>query len=117
MPLLNIDTLAFSKRMQKAGLKPEISDELAEAIKETQSHSIENFATKQDLDRKLGETDHKIEKSETKLERRIDSVHQELNHKIEFSKQEIIIKLGRAIYFAAGLIITSIGIAVAIIKL
>ena len=105
MNFINIDTLAFSKRMQKAGLEQRTADELAEAIKETHSQSIENFATKADLE-------NKINQSESKLEQKIELVRKE----IELSKQEVIIKIGRAIYFAAGLIVTTIGIAVAILK-
>ena len=46
----SIDTLQFAKRMQKAGLDQKVSEELAEAIKETQNQSIEGLATKQDLE-------------------------------------------------------------------
>ena len=44
-----IDTLQFSKRMQKAGLEEKVANELAEAINESQSHSVERLATKEDL--------------------------------------------------------------------
>lgn len=98
MNLTSIDTLAFSKRMQRAGLAQQTADELAEALKETHSQSIENFATKTDLD-------SKINQSESKLELKIESV-----------KNELIIRLGRAIYLATGLIISSVGLAVAILK-
>jgi hypothetical protein len=51
MPFITtIDTLQFSKRMQKAGLEKEVSDELAEALKEASSQSIEVVATKQDIE-------------------------------------------------------------------
>ncbi len=44
-----IDTLQFARRMQKSGLDQKVSEELAEAIKETQTQSLERFATKEDL--------------------------------------------------------------------
>jgi len=98
MNLTSIDTLAFAKRMQKAGLPQHTAEELAEALKETQSQSIENFATKVDLE-------NKITKSESKLELKIESV-----------KNEILFRVGRMVYLATGLIISSIGVAVAILK-
>jgi len=49
---------------------------------------------------------------ESKLEQKIDLVRKE----IELSKQEVIIKTGRAIYVATALIITVIGISIAILK-
>jgi hypothetical protein len=84
MKLFSIDTLQFSNRMQKAGLKKETADELAEAIKETQSQSLENVATKQD---------------------------------IQILESDILLKVGKMIYISTVLIITMIGIAVAIIKI
>jgi predicted nuclease with TOPRIM domain len=47
--LFAIDTLQFSKRLQKAGLKIEIAEEIAEAIKDSQTQTIEGLATKLDL--------------------------------------------------------------------
>ncbi len=105
MNLTTIDTLAFSKRMQKAGLEHKIADELAKALKETQSQSIENFVTKKDLE-------NNISHSESKLEKRIDR----LELKMEEVKNELTFKLSRAIYLATGLIISVIGLAVAILK-
>ena len=84
MRLFTIDTLQFSNRMQKAGLQKETVDELAEAIRETQSQSLENVATKQDL---------------------------------KIFEQDILFKVGKMIYISTGLIITMMGIAVAIIKI
>ncbi len=63
-----IDTLQFSKRLQKAGMNQEISEELAEAIKESASQSVDGLASKKDL--------------------------QELELKMEMMKKDIIIKLG-----------------------
>lgn len=84
MNLFTIDTLQFSNRMQKAGLQKQTADELAEAIKETQSQSLENVATKQDL---------------------------------QILESSILLKVGKMIYVSTGLIITMMGIAVAIIKI
>ncbi len=99
MNITTIDTLAFSKRMQKAGLEQKVADELADAIKENHSQSIESFATKADLE-------VKISQSESKLELKIEAI-----------KNEIIVKVGRVIYLATALIVSSIGIAVAILKI
>lgn len=106
MNLTSLDTLAFSKRMQKAGLTQRTADELADALKETQSQSIENFATKTDLE-------NKIDQSESKLEQKIELVRKE----IELSKQEVIIKLGRIIYFSIAFLSSLIGLSVAILKI
>jgi hypothetical protein len=81
--------------MQKAGLKKETADELAEAIKETQFQSLENVATKQDL---LG-----FENS--------------LKKDMEILENTILVKVGKMIYVSTGLIITMMGIAVAVIKI
>ena len=105
MNLTTIDTLAFSKRMQKAGLEQRTADELAEAINEAHSQSINSFATKSDLE-------NKINLYGSKLEQKIDLVRKE----IELSKQEVIIRTGRSIYVATALIITVISISVAFLK-
>jgi hypothetical protein len=84
MNLFAIDTLQFSNRMQKAGLEKKVADELAEAIKETQSQSLENVTTKQDL---------------------------------KILENDILLKVGKMIYISTGLIITMMGLAVAIIKI
>jgi hypothetical protein len=65
MPLFTLDTLQFSKRLTKAGLKKEIAEELSAAFKENQTESLENLATKQDL-------------REVKLE--INGLRQEINN-------------------------------------
>lgn len=111
--LTTIDTLAFSKRMQKAGLEQKISDELAEALKENHSQSIESFATKADLE-------EKINKSESRLEQKIELVRKDVDlvrKEIELLKQEVIIKLGRIIYFSVAFLATLIGLAIAILKI
>ncbi len=71
MPFFTIDTLQFSKRMQKVGLQKEVAEELAEAIKDSQAQSAEGFATKDYVQNKLNE-------SESRLERKIDLVHNEV---------------------------------------
>ena len=82
MPFFTIDTLQFSKRMQKAGLQKEIAEELAEAIQETHSQSVDGLATKDDINL---------------LKKDIQLVEQ----KIESSAQKLIIKLGSFIVFSA----------------
>ncbi len=47
--IFSIDTLQFSKRLQKAGLQEAVANELAETLKDAQSQSLEGLATKQDL--------------------------------------------------------------------
>ena len=73
-----IDTLQFAKRMQKAGLDQKVSEELAEAIKETQNQSIEGLATKQDI--------------------------KEIKQEMELMKKDIIIKLGSLLAIGIGII-------------
>ena len=58
--------------MQKAGLQREIAEELAEAINEGQSRSIEKFATKDD----------------------IKHLEEKIENKLEILKRDIVIKLG-----------------------
>lgn len=116
MNLTSIDTLAFSKRMQKAGLAQKTADELAEALKETHSQSIENFATKSDLENKIDKSESKLEQKIDLVRKDVEMVRKELQLSIESTKSEIIVRIGRAIYLAAGLIISAIGISIAILK-
>jgi hypothetical protein len=113
MNLTSIDTLAFAKRMQKAGLPQHTAEELAEALKETHSQSIENFATKTDLE-------NKITQSESRLEQKIELVRKDLDvvrKEIELSKQEVIIKLGRIMYLGIAFLASLIGLAAAFLKI
>lgn len=71
MPLYTVDTLQLSKRLEKAGLKKEVAEELSEAIKDTQTQSLENFATKQDLKHEVEKLGQKIENLEHRLTSRI----------------------------------------------
>ena len=41
-----MDTLQFSRRLQKAGLQKEVADELAEALKDVQLESASTLVTK-----------------------------------------------------------------------
>ncbi len=102
MNLFTIDTLQFSNRMQKAGLQKETADELAEAIKETQSQSLENVATKQDIQL---------------LKQDLLGLENSLKKDMQILEHNILFKIGKMIYISTGLIITMIGIAVAIIKI
>jgi polyhydroxyalkanoate synthesis regulator phasin len=70
MTFFTLDTLKFSKRLQKVGLDQKIADEVAEAIKETQSQAIDGLATKNDI--VLVRKDLEI------LDRKIDSVKNEI---------------------------------------
>ena len=47
--LFTIDTLDFSKKLEKAGMQKKIADVLAEEIKEAQIKSSNDLATKSDL--------------------------------------------------------------------
>ncbi len=80
MPFYIIDTLQFSKRLQKAGLQQEVSDELAEAIKESQTQSLDGLATKQDLHNLEQNLDVRI----NKLEAKVDSLEHKLTLKLFF---------------------------------
>ncbi len=81
MTFFTVDTLQFSKRLQKAGLEKKISEELAEAIKDTQTQSIEGLATKHDvallkkdiqaLDQKFGSRFELIDQKFESLENRL----------------------------------------------
>jgi hypothetical protein len=83
MPFITtIDTLQFSKRMQKAGLGKEVSDELAEALKDASIQSTEVVATKQDIEL--------------------------LRKDMQNLEQKIINKLGSMIVIAVGILIAVI---------
>ena len=98
-------TVRAGEQTKSASCTAQVSDELADALKETHSQSIENFATKADLA-------NNISNSESKIEQKIELVRKE----IEMSKQEVIIKLGRVIYFSVAFLATLTGLAVAILK-
>ncbi len=74
MNFLTLDTLQFSKRLQKAGLDKKVSEELAEAIKETQENSTQHLATKIDMTL--------VRKDLTVLEQKIESLEHKLTTKI-----------------------------------
>ena len=99
MSLHIIDTLQFARRMQKAGLDQKVAEELAEAIKETQTQSVEGLATKYDL---------KMLEQATKQD--IKMLEQTTKQNLEILKKDIIIKLG-------SLIAVSVAILAALIKL
>ena len=48
-----IDTLQITKRLQGKGAKPELAEEFAEIMKEREQQSIENLATKDDLNKAI----------------------------------------------------------------
>lgn len=48
-PMFTIDTLAFSRKLEKAGIKKETAEALAEAIQVAQAKSYEILTTKQDI--------------------------------------------------------------------
>lgn len=78
MPLFSIDTLQFSKRMQRAGLQQQVAEELAKSLKESCSYSTEGLATKEDI--KF--LDQKIENVEQKLEQKIESLEYKITTKM-----------------------------------
>lgn len=49
VPMFTIDTLLFSRKLEKAGLKKEVAETLVEELKEIQSRSSESTATKGDI--------------------------------------------------------------------
>lgn len=78
MPLYTLDTLQFSKRLIKAGLKKEIAEELSEAIKDNNSQSIKGLATKADI----REIKQEIKNLEGSLRKEIDSLEYKITSKI-----------------------------------
>lgn len=85
MPFISIDTLQFSKRMQKAGLQREVAEELSEAIKDACPHSVEGIATKQDI--KILEQNTKqdlkiLEQKMISLDQKIDSLEYKITIKL-----------------------------------
>lgn len=44
-----IDTLEFSRKMERSGMSKKTAETLAEEIKEAQEKSLDNLATKNDL--------------------------------------------------------------------
>ncbi len=99
MSFFTIDTLQFSKRMQKAGMPKEVSEELAEVIKETHTQTAEGFATKQD-----------IQILERGLRQDLQILEKGFRQDLELLKKDIIINLG-------SLLAIGIGIIAALIKL
>jgi hypothetical protein len=85
MSFFTIDTLQFSKRLQRAGLEQRIAEELAEAIKDTQNQAIEGLATKNDI---------------LLVRKDLEVVEQ----KIEASKHEILTKMFLMLTAAVGVI-------------
>lgn len=89
--IFTIDTLQFSKRLQKAGLAVKIADEISEAIKDTQAQSLENVATKQDIreiKQDLKEIRHDLQILEQKFDQRCDSIEQKFDQKIDALEQK-----------------------------
>lgn len=77
MTLFTIDTLQFSKRLQKAGLDQKIAEELSEAIKDTQTQSVNGLATKHDIS--LMRKDFEVlEKKFDLLEKKVDALEPRL---------------------------------------
>ena len=95
-----IDTLQFAKRMQKAGLDQKIAEELAEAIKDTQSQAVDGLATKQDV-RNIEQASGQDVKL---LSQNIKNLEKELRQAMELMKKDIIIKLGSLLALGIGII-------------
>ena len=76
--LFAIDTLQFSKRLQKAGLGIKVAEELAEAIKDSQTQSIEGLATKRDL----REVRHDLKSLEKKIDQKFETLEYKLTVKM-----------------------------------
>lgn len=102
MPLI-IDTLQFSKRMQKAGLQQKVADEFAEIFRETQTHSLENLATKQDLNNLEQRLDVRIDKLESKFGS-LESKFESLESKFDSLEYKLTLKLFLMLTAAVGAI-------------
>lgn len=96
MQFITIDTLQFSNRMQKAGMKRETAEELAEAIKETQLQSANYLATSSDI---IG-----VKNDIIAVKSDLIAVKNELKKDMELMKKDIIIKLGGALIFSSVLV-------------
>lgn len=83
MPFV-IDTLQFAKRMQKAGLKQEIAEEMAEILKESQVQSLDSLATKQDLKNLEIATKQDIKNLEMATKQDIKNLEHKLTIKLFF---------------------------------
>jgi hypothetical protein len=103
LPLFSIDTLHFSKRMQKVGMQKEISEELAEAIKDASSQALEGVATKQDIF--LLKQDISLLKKDIELlDQKIDHKTNSLDQKIDALENKLTIKIFAMLTVAVGLI-------------
>lgn len=96
MPLFTIDTLQFSKRLHKAGLEIKVAEEIAEAIKDTHTQSLEGLATKHDI--LLVRKD--IEALDKKFEQKFESFEQ----KFETLEYKLTIKMFAAIIVAVSIV-------------
>jgi len=113
MPLI-IDTLQFSKRMQKAGLQQKVADEFAEIFREAQTQSLENLATKQDLKnletinkQDLNNLEQRLDVRIDKLESKFDSLESKfgsLESKFDSLEYKLTLKLFLMLTAAVGAI-------------
>ncbi len=87
--LSSIDTLQFSKRMQKAGLKGEVADEIAETFKEITVQSMENISTKQDIVSLRQEMKQDIASFRQETKQEFALVRHEMNQEFVLVRQEM----------------------------
>lgn len=89
MPFFTVDTLQFSNRLQKAGLERKIADEVAEAIKDTQTQTTEGLATKHDI---------------LLLKNELDAFRQVTEQKFESLEHKLTIKMFMMLIAAVSLV-------------
>jgi len=121
------DVFSFVENIEKAGAKKELAEALAKEMVKYQQTSVDNLATKRDLEESKKSIDQEVKSSEIKLEQKIDvlssrmdskfeALEHNMDHKLdlvrtemEMLKKDIIIKLG-------GLMAVGISIIAVLIK-
>ena len=121
------DVFSFVENIEKAGAKKELAEALAKEMIKYQQTSVDNLATKRDLEESKKSIDQEVKSSEIKLEQKIDvlssrmdskfeALEHNMNHKfdlirteMEVLRKDIVIKLG-------GLMAVGISIIAVLIK-
>lgn len=110
MRIHTLNTLELSKKLTKAGLKKEVSETLAEELKDIQDNSVKNVATKDDVEylRTATKNDIALVKND------IDQLRTETKKDIALVRQEIKTAMYKVITVVS---IANIGVFLAIWKL
>jgi hypothetical protein len=76
---MSIDTLAYSKTLESAGLDRKSAEAHAEAISQ---HIVPELVTKSDLDQAVERLDNRIDQAVERLENRMDLAIERAEHRI-----------------------------------